>query len=233
MLVERFEDVNFLLKSIQSYSGKKALLEKISSKTENNTLISFMLHLLDRYLSEYTGKVEEHLQSLSLLKSLDRRLRTTRLQYHLYMMEIELTNRLNADKIRNAGKKIALLPHCLRDFTASCKAAADSFDYQCKHCSKNCYENHVSRLLNDNNFQSYIWMNGNLKNKARSLMNGGETPGILGIACIPELVWGLRRCQKYNIPAIGLPLDANRCARWMGSFNENSVNMEVLKKLIC
>ena len=60
-----------------------------------------------------------------------------------------------------------------------------------------------------------------------------KSPGILGIACIPEgLVWGLRKCQEYHIPAIGLPLDANRCARWMGSFHENSVNLEELERLI-
>jgi hypothetical protein len=56
--------------------------------------------------------------------------------------------------------------------------------------------------------------------------------GVLGIACIPELVAGMRQCQKYNLPVIGLPLNANRCVRWMGSFNENSVNLEMLEKLI-
>jgi hypothetical protein len=232
IILERFGDLRFVLQTLQAYSSRKSFLERTAAKNENSTPISYILHLLNKFLPEYTEKVEEHLKSLPILKLWDRRLGTTRLQYHLYMLEIELTNRLFSTGFRDAGKKIALLPHCLKDFKVDCKASPDGFDYRCKHCSKNCYENHVSRLLDANNIKAYIWMGGNLKKKAHSLLKNKETLGILGIACIPELVWGMRNCRKYGIPAIGLPLDANRCARWMGSFHENSINMEILKKLI-
>jgi hypothetical protein len=52
--------------------------------------------------------------------------------------------------------------------------------------------------------------------------------GVLGIACIPELAWGMRACMKRKIPVVGIPLDANRCMRWMGRFEETSVNLERL-----
>lgn len=47
----------------------------------------------------------------------------------------------------------------------------------------------------------------------------------------------LVRCDELQtvlkiIPAVGIPLDANRCIRWMGSFHENSVNLEQLELLI-
>lgn len=232
IILGKYGDLDFVLKTIHGYSKKKLLLVRIAAKNENNTLISFILHLLEKFLSEYTEKVDEHLKNLPILKLWDRRLATTRLQYHLYMLEIELTNRLYSMDFSNTNKKIALLPHCLRDFKVECKASPDGFDYRCKHCSKNCYQNHVSRLLNDNNISAYIWMGGNLKKKVQSLMKNNETLGILGIACIPELVSGMRKCRKYNIPVIGIPLDANRCIRWMGSFHENSVNLEMLEKLI-
>ncbi len=54
----------------------------------------------------------------------------------------------------------------------------------------------------------------------------------MGIASIPELVLGMRKCQKLNIPVVGLPLDANLRIRWMGEFHENSVNLKILEKLI-
>lgn len=232
IILEKCEDQSLVLQTIQIYSKRKSLLERIAAKNENNTLISFILHLLNKFLLDYTEKVDEHLMSLPVLKLWDRRLRTTKLQYHIYMLEIELTNRLYTNGFRDTDKKIALLPHCLRDFKADCKASSDGFDYRCKHCSKICYQNHVSRLLNNNNIKAYIWMGGNLKKKAQSLKKSDETLGILGIACIPELVWGMRKCQKYDIPVVGIPLDANRCIRWMGSFHENSINLEVLEKLI-
>ena len=225
-------DLDFVLQTIQSSVNNKRMLERISRDKENTSLISFIIHTLNKSLNEYTEKVDVHLKSLPVFKLWDRRLATTRIQYHLYMLEIYLTNSLYSEKFRKTDKKIALLPYCLRDFKAECKSSPDSFDFQCKNCSKNCYQNHVSRLLIKNNINAYIWMTADIKKTAKSTYKENKTLGILGIACIPELVAGMRKCQKYNIPAIGIPLDANRCVRWMGSYHENSVNLEVLEKLV-
>jgi hypothetical protein len=56
--------------------------------------------------------------------------------------------------------------------------------------------------------------------------------GAMGIACVPELVSGMRLCIKLNIAPVGIPLDANRCARWMGRAHESSFNLEELESLI-
>jgi hypothetical protein len=231
-ILERFNDLEFINRTIRDFSHRKRLLTKIAMNPENTAPISFILHLVTKQLSEYTEKADSHLKSLPILKMWDRRLSTTRLQYHLYMLEIELTNRLNSADFRKADKKIALLPYCLRDFQVECKAVPDGFDTKCKHCSKNCYQNYVSKLLADNEIEAYIWVGADLKKEAKSFIRIQKTLGILGIACIPELVAGMRKYRKYNIPVIGLPLDANRCIRWMGSFNENSVNLDMLEKLI-
>jgi hypothetical protein len=42
----------------------------------------------------------------------------------------------------------------------------------------------------------------------------------------------LKKCLKYGIPAIGIPLNANRCARWLGDFYPNSVNVEQVERLL-
>jgi hypothetical protein len=57
-------------------------------------------------------------------------------------------------------------------------------------------------------------------------LEGRRAFGVLGIACIPELAWGMRDCMKRKIPVVGIPLDANRCMRWMGRFEDTSVNLE-------
>jgi len=49
---------------------------------------------------------------------------------------------------------------------------------------------------------------------------------VMGIACVPELVRGMRMCVKLDITVVGVPLNANRCARWMGEFRPTSVEME-------
>jgi hypothetical protein len=38
--------------------------------------------------------------------------------------------------------------------------------------------------------------------------------------------------MKRKIPVVGIPLDANRCMRWMGRFEETSVNLKRLGELV-
>lgn len=75
-------------------------------------------------------------------------------------------------------------------------------------------------------------MNMDLKKLAHKLNIRKENFGVLGIACFPELVNGMRMCLKSGIPAVGIPLNANRCARWTGRFLDNSVNIRALEKLM-
>jgi hypothetical protein len=49
---------------------------------------------------------------------------------------------------------------------------------------------------------------------------------------VPELAQGMRECIKLDIPPVGIPLDANRCARWMKQARESSFNLKELEALI-
>jgi hypothetical protein len=75
-------------------------------------------------------------------------------------------------------------------------------------------------------------MTANLKSLLNRLRKEGKKVGVLGIACIPELVNGMRMCMRAGVPVVGVPLDANRCARWWGEFHPNSVNIRVLESLL-
>ena len=191
-----------------------------------------IIQMIDPVLQIYTEKVDEHLKRLRLSKILDRHLSTSREQYHLYMLEIELTNRLNREKFLETDRKIALMPYCLQDFSVNCKSAKNGFDFQCKKCSGNCFQNRASEILKNHNVESYIWMEGDIKQMAKYTLSQNKTFGVLGIACIPELTFGMRDCRKRNIPVVGLPLNANRCIRWFGEFFQNSVDLNELEKLL-
>jgi hypothetical protein len=56
--------------------------------------------------------------------------------------------------------------------------------------------------------------------------------GALGVACVPELAQGMRLCIELGISPIGVPLDANRCARWMRKAHETTFSMEELEALL-
>jgi hypothetical protein len=225
-------DIRELVEDIREFSSKKRLLGKSLRTRYAGKRMPAILNLIDHHLKIYTEKVEEHLRTLPISKFWDRRLATTREQYHLYMLEIELTNRLFVNEFLKADRKIALMPYCLQDFSVNCRSAKNGFDYQCKHCSAKCFQNHASAILEAHNIEPYIWMGGNMKQLAKYTLHEKRSFGVLGIACIPELTFGMRKCRKNNIPVIGIPLNANRCVRWFGEFFPNSIDLAVLEKLL-
>jgi hypothetical protein len=225
-------DIHIVLCTLRKYSSKKRFLRRTASGKKRESMISYCLNSIHESLKQYTRNTADHLKNLPLSKLWDGRLATTEEQYHLYMLEIELTNRLNRNQFLQADHKISLQPYCLQDFSVKCKASDNGFDYQCKSCSKNCFQNYTSKILKDNSIEPYIWMGGSISNFAKETKRKQQTLGILGIACIPELLMGMRKCRKYHIPVVGLPLNANRCIRWFGEFHPNSVDLEELEILV-
>jgi hypothetical protein len=225
-------DINFVIQTIGRSSSRKRYLQRLIKNPESKSLISFCLNLVNPKLKQFTENTREHLRDLPITKFWDKRLSTTEEQYHLYMLEIELTNRLNKSLFMESDRKISLQPYCLQDFTANCKAKNNGFDSQCRFCSQNCFQNHASKILKNNNVEPYIWMGASISKAAREADSKKHTFGILGIACIPELVWGMRKCRGLNIPVVGIPLNANRCARWFGEFYQNSIDLNELIRLL-
>jgi len=223
------KNTNELLVLVSDLSRSKLRIKKREKKDD---FILSLMKLLRRDFSKYLVNVEEHLRSIKFTQLWDKTLSTSFEQYLLYILEIELTNRIYLKEFSSSTKKLAFLPHCLRDFTKDCLASPDEVDNLCKGCSKKCTVNIVSRMLKKSEVTPYIWMNADLKKVFASYRNTKNRIGVLGIACIPELTFGMRFCRKHNVPVIGIPLDANRCRRWMGDFYENSVNTNRLEKML-
>jgi hypothetical protein len=232
IIVSKHPDLPGLIDDLKRLSGKKRTLKRALKKITPATSTEEIVRMIDPELRIYTENVEQHLKTLPLSKFWDRRLATTRIQYHLYMLEIELTNRLFIKDFIKADRKIALMPYCLQDFSSNCKSDKNGFDYQCRSCSKNCFQNHASVILKAHGIEPYIWMQGDMKQLAKYTFNENRTFGVFGIACIPELTWGMRNCRKNHIPVVGIPLNANRCRRWFGRFYPNSIDLDELGRLL-
>ena len=232
LCLEQCPDERELIRTIQKASRKKRSLKKQLSKRHNASLISFIVNTARDMLSPYTTAVQGHLKDLSLLRRLDPTLFTIEEQYHLYMLEIELANRAFGATFQQARRKLAFLPHCLRDLDALCRSEHGEFDIICKGCSGKCYVNRVSTLLREHDIEPYLWMSADLKPLFRKLKEAEGSLGVMGVACIPELVRGMRLCMELDIPVIGVPLNANRCARWTGAFHPTSTSVEAVERLM-
>jgi hypothetical protein len=227
-------DIPDLIRTLEPASRKKRSLKKqlhVSGPSQHG-LVHFVVTAARDLLAPYTALVNEHLKELSFLKRWEGTLFTSEEQYHLYMLMIELANRAWGDAFRRVGRRIAFLPYCLRDLGANCRSGPGELDIICKGCSKDCYVNRVSALLREARVEPYLWMNADLKSLLRDLRDREGGIGVLGVACIPELFRGMRLCMGLDIPVVGIPLNANRCIRWMGAFRPTSVDLEALSKRV-
>lgn len=233
-LLELTPDILDLIRTLEQASRKKRFLKKQLrvSVPSNNAFIHLVVTMARDLLAPHTVLVKAHLEELSFLKRWDATLFTSEEQYHVYMLLIELANRAWGEAFRRAERRIAFLPYCLRDLSANCRSGPGELDYICKGCSKDCYVNRVSTLLRETRVEPYLWMNASLKSLLRELRDREGSIGVLGVACIPELLRGMRLCIGLNIPMVGIPLNANRCMRWMGEFHPTSVDLDALGRLV-
>ncbi|MBI4843936.1 MAG: DUF116 domain-containing protein [Nitrospirae bacterium] len=231
LLLMMSPDRHQLLTQIQK-AGDKSFLKRAFDKDMDTQLILFIRKVLKDSLSVYTTGVKKHLKSVPLSQKFDPVINTEEEQYHLYMIEIELINRIFKEPFKKSGYKFALIAHCLKDFRHGCKSVPGDIESACKSCTKECLINLGGNLLKKYEIHPFISVTMKLKPLLRKIKSKHESVGALGIACLPELVQGMRQCIKAGIPPIGIPIDANRCARWMEKAHETSFSLKELENLI-
>jgi hypothetical protein len=225
-------DEHGLLFHVQRAGVKRSFLKKPSERALDRSLISFMKKTIRDRLSVYTGGVKSHLRTLPLSQRFDKTLSTKEEQYHLYMLEIELVNRIYRESFRKSAFKFALIAHCLRDFRPDCRSVAGDIESVCKGCTEDCFINLGSHMLKKYGIHPYISVTMDLEKLFKRIKTEHKSAGALGIACIPELAQGMRLCIKLGIPPVGVPLDANRCSRWMKECQESSFDLKELSALL-
>jgi hypothetical protein len=231
ILLQRYPDEKRLLGLIQKVGERPFLLGKKTTGANRKTL-QFVRKTLRQSLSIYTQNVSNHLKTLPLAKRMDSTLVTTEEQYHLYMLEIELVNRIYREEFKRSEYKFALMAHCLRDFRPGCRSEDDEFEAVCRGCTEDCFIHLGSILLEKYGIKPYISVEMDQEKLFRRLKQEHPSIGALGIACIPELAMGMRLCIRTGISSVGIPLNANRCARWMSQAYETSFNLEQLEELL-
>jgi hypothetical protein len=226
-------DEKQMAEDVRKQSRSRRKLKQCMKRDPEASETAFILSRCQEVLRVYTTDIEAYLGSLShRLHLSDSELRTSREQYYLYMIEIELVNRINRQAFADADYRIALLPYCLKESHSNCRARKDGIEVECKACLENCCINRSSGILRENKVDPYILSRGRVRKLLEDLVLEHGRVGILGMACIAELIAGMRLCLGEGLPVLGIPLDANRCPRWMGTMHETSVDLQALERLV-
>ena len=226
-------DERELLDALTRMSKKKLGQKALDSIKETDRFEPRIMKLLHDSLWVYTTDIEKQVKSVPLLKRIvEDELSTHRSQYYLYMLEFNLVNRIFREEFHKANFKIALLPYCLSATHDSCRAKTDELNYRCTGCIKDCYVNQVSQLFGEHGVEPYIWRRQELKPMLKGMIQKHGTIGVAGIACMVELIDGMRKCMQAGIPVIGIPLDANNCPRWRDEFLDTSTDLEQVQRLL-
>ena len=231
VFLQRCPDPTRLLGLIQKVGERPSFLGWKTTVADRKTL-QLVRETLRQSLSIYTQNVSNHLKTLPIAKRTDTTLATTEEKYHLYMLEIELVNRIYREEFKRSEYKFALIAHCLRDFRRECRSEEGEFEAVCRGCTEDCFVHLGSVLLEKYGIEPYISVEMDQERLFRRLKQEHPSIGALGIACIPELAMGMRLCIDAGIPPVGIPLNANRCARWMSQAHETSFNLEQLEELL-
>ncbi len=229
-LLDRCPDQQSLLLHVQKAGGMR--FKKQSGYASDDALIAQIRETLRGALHPYTRAAKEHLKNIPISQRFDKTIGTREEEYHLYMLEIELVNRIYAEAFRKSDYKFALFAHCLRDFRPRCDSIPGDTEYVCMGCTEDCFIRLGSRLLNKYEIQPYISVTIDQEKLFKRLKAEHPIIGALGVACIPELVHAMRLCIRLGISPVGVPLSANRCARWMKKAHETSFSLEELEELV-
>ena len=205
LFLERCPDAKKLLKLIRNL-GKRSFWGGLKISRPERQLLDFVRETLAQSMSVYTQKVSEHLQTLPLSRRTDPTLITSEEQYHLYMLEIELVNRLYRAEFKRAQFKFALMAHCLRDFRPACRSVPGDIEAVCRGCTEDCLIHLGSVLLEKYGIKPYISVEMDQERLFRRLKQEHPSIGALGIACIPELAHGhetvpeIRHSSRWAYP---------------------------------
>ena len=212
-------------------AGEGVLQRHLKIRSQDRQMPDIRKTLNDS-LSTYTKSVAQHLKTLSAAKRLDATLATKEEQYHLYMIEIELVEQNLPGRIQKL--RIQIRSDCALStrFQAGLPGRTRRRRGRMPELSNDCLVHLGSTLLRKYQIEPYISVRMDQENLFKKLKHEHPSIGALGIACVPELAMGMRLCIRLGIAPIGIPLDANRCARWLGEAQETSFNLRQLEDLL-
>ncbi len=154
-------------------------------------------------------------------------------EYHLNMVGAEIMNRVFKNEFEKRPRKALILPGCMKFFEgATCRAHNTNLGLRCIGCSKNCNINKLTKRGDEYGFEVYI-VSHESSAFSKSTNKDRDELGIIGVACVSNLIAGGWKSESIGIPAQCVLLDYSSCKNhWDSEGFPTSINLNQLVKLL-
>jgi hypothetical protein len=138
-----------------------------------------------------------------------------RVEYHLNMVGAELLNRAYAPAFAATRKKAVLVPACLRARGAACPGTLSAGNLACTSCTPGCRIAALQTLGRRHGFAVVVVSHASEFDRWTENPALKDGVGMVGVACVLNLLGGGWKATKAGIPAQCVFLDAAGCrAHW-------------------
>jgi hypothetical protein len=151
-------------------------------------------------------------------------------EYHLNMVGAALMNRSLSNSFQKTTKKVLLLPTCMAD-SMDCKAVFKGKDLTCSHCSPNCRISQVTNNMKKEGIQTVLIQHSSKFSQWLKPWANQKDTGLIGVACILNLLMGGFEMKRLNIPSQCVFLDHCGCKKHWLSGIATDINTEQVRKV--
>ncbi|MBN2806909.1 MAG: DUF116 domain-containing protein [Prolixibacteraceae bacterium] len=150
-------------------------------------------------------------------------------EYHLNLIGAAIMNKNMRGQFLNTEKKLLLLPSCMAK-SSKCKASHTPEGIICQHCTADCNISRTARAMLENGVETRIVEHASGFNASLKKWSNQQTTGLIGTACVLNLISGGMEMKKLNIPAQCIFLDYCGCKKhWNSQGIPTNINIEQAK----
>jgi uncharacterized protein len=136
-------------------------------------------------------------------------------EYHLNMVGASLLNQLLKEQFNKTDNTILLLPTCMAK-NDRCKAVFNAGTLQCVHCTLGCKVSEVASEVEKSGIETLMIKHSSDFSKWLKPWANQTKTGVIGTACVLNLLQGGYEMQRLNIPSQCVYLDHCSCSKHWG-----------------
>ncbi len=153
-------------------------------------------------------------------------------EYHLNMVGATILNRNLKDEFLKTEKQILMLPTCM-SASENCKAYFDGTALRCAHCNPECNVSRTSLEMKKSGIETILIKHSSDIAKSLNPWVNQKKTGLIGTACVLNLLQGGFEMKKLSIPSQCVYLDYCGCKKhWDQKGTPTNMNINRVLQLV-